>query len=120
MIATPARMPTPPPIAASMIDSATNCAATWRRVAPSARRTPISVRRSSTEITIRLAMPIAPTTSATPPRPRKSAVDEPATATRAASASDGRLTETSSGASGFAVGASRLATATTREVSART
>jgi hypothetical protein len=60
-----------------------------------------------------VGMPIAPTISAIAPRPRKKVVEEPATATRAASASEGRLTETSSGASGLAVGASRSATPTT-------
>jgi hypothetical protein len=71
------------------------------RVAPSARRRPILLRRSSTEMTIRLAIPIAPTSRATAPRPRKRAVEEPTTATRAASASEGRLRATSSG---FGVG----------------
>ena len=46
----------------------------WRRVAPRARRTPISVRRSSTEMTITLAMPTPPTSRATPPRPSSRAV----------------------------------------------
>jgi hypothetical protein len=37
----------------------------WRRVAPSARRSPISLRRSRTEITMMLATPTAPTSGAT-------------------------------------------------------
>ena len=43
------------------------------RRAPSARRSPISVRRSSTAMTMTLAMPMPPTSSATAPRPRNSA-----------------------------------------------
>ena len=39
----------------------------WRRRAPRARRTPISPRRSSTEMTITLVMPTPPTTRATAP-----------------------------------------------------
>ena len=45
---------------------------TWRRVAPSERRSPISERRSSTEMTITFAIPTPPTSSATAPSPRKS------------------------------------------------
>ena len=74
-----------------------------RFVAPSARRRPISERRSSTEMTITLAIPTPPTSSATAPSPRKSAVKASLTAARASSASEGRLTCTSSGFSGFAV-----------------
>ena len=44
-------------------------------VAPSARRSPISDRRSSTEITMMFATPTAPTSSATAPSPRKRAVE---------------------------------------------
>ena len=79
----------------------------WRRVAPSARRSPISERRSSTEITITLAIPTPPTSRATAPRPRNSAVNALLAAARAASASLGRLTSTSSGCSGLAVAPSR-------------
>jgi DNA-binding NarL/FixJ family response regulator len=43
-------------------------------------------------MTIMLAMPTPPTSRATAPSPRKSAVPESATASRAVSASDGRLT----------------------------
>ena len=78
----------------------------WRRVAPSARRRPISERRSSTEMTMTLAIPTPPTSSATAPRPRNSEVNAPSAAARASSASDGRETDTSSGFSGFAVPAS--------------
>src|SRR5207245_3762144 len=42
----------------------------WPLVAPRARRRPISERRSSTEITMMLATPTAPTSKATAPRPR--------------------------------------------------
>ncbi len=48
-----------------------------RRVAPSARRSPISERRSSTEMTITFAMPTPPTSSATAPSPRNSEVNAP-------------------------------------------
>jgi len=48
-----------------------------------------------------LAMPIPPTSSATAPSPRNRVVVEPAMANRAASASDGRLTDTSSGSRGL-------------------
>ena len=73
------------------------------RVAPSARRSPISVRRSSTDISITLAMPTPPTMSATAPSPRNSAVNAVAAAARASSASDGRVTVTPLGSSGLAV-----------------
>ena len=56
-----------PPSSASTAASTRNCAAMWMRRAPSARRTPISPRRSSTEITITLVMPTPPTTRATAP-----------------------------------------------------
>ena len=79
----------------------------WRRVAPSARRRPISPRRSSTEMTMMLAMPIAPTSSATAPRPSSRVVNWPLAAARASSASAGRLTWTPSALWGAAVGASR-------------
>ena len=39
-------------------------------VAPRARRRPISLRRSRTEMTMMLATPTAPTRSATAPRPK--------------------------------------------------
>ena len=72
---------------------------------PSARRSPTSERRSSTEITMTLAIPTPPTSSATAPRPRNSDVNAVLAAARATSASDGRDTSTSSGCSGFAVAA---------------
>ena len=75
------------------------------RVAPSDRRSPISARRSSTEMTIVLATPTPPTSSATAPSPSSSAVNVASVAGSAASASDGRDTSTSSGASGLAVAA---------------
>jgi len=57
-------------------------------VAPRDRRRPISDRRSSTEITIVLATPTPPTSSATAPRPSSSPVSVLLTAARAARASD--------------------------------
>src|SRR4051812_21755176 len=66
----PASTPTMPPMAASRIDSPRNCVRIWLLVAPSARRRPISDRRSSTEMIMMLATPTAPTISATIPRPR--------------------------------------------------
>src|SRR5437588_4414311 len=76
----------------------------WRRVAPSARRKPISPRRSSTEITMMLAIPIAPTINATAPSPSSSVVKCPLAAARASSTFDGRLTWTPSGFWGPVVG----------------
>ena len=56
-MAAPSATPSAPPSPASSTDSTRNWVRTWRRVAPSARRTPISARRSSTEMTMTLAMP---------------------------------------------------------------
>lgn len=53
-----------------------------------------------------LATPTAPTSSATTPSPRNRLSNAPSAAARAVSASDGWLTSTSAGASGFAVCAS--------------
>ena len=77
-------------------------------------------RRSSTAITMTLAIPMPPTSSATAPRPRNSVVDAAATASRAVSAAEGWLTATSSRCSGFAVGPSRLATCSVWLTSVRT
>jgi hypothetical protein len=66
----------------------------WRRRAPSARRNPTSERRSSTEMIITLAIPIAPTRRATAPAPRKSEVKALSAAACALRASEGRLTAT--------------------------
>ena len=66
--------PMRPPASPIAVLSSRNCAATWRRPAPSARRRPISPTRSSTETSVTLAIPIAPTRSETPPRSRKSAL----------------------------------------------
>ncbi len=68
-----------------------------RRVAPSARRNPISLRRSSTEMTMMLAIPIARTSSATPPSPNSSVVNWPLAPARAWSEFEGRLTCAPSG-----------------------
>ena len=66
--------PDPPPQPGQQHRLDQELAATWRRVAPRARRTPISARRSSTEMTITLAMPTPPTSRATAPRPSSRAV----------------------------------------------
>ena len=97
-----------------------NCPRIWRRVAPSARRSPISVRRSSTEITMMFATPMPPTSSATLPRPSRSPVKVVSVTLRAAIASDGRSTSTSPGELGLAVGASTAATGRTWLWTART
>ena len=68
---TPSTMPTAPPRSASRIASERNCVRMLPFVAPSARRSPISLRRSRTEMTMMFATPTAPTSSATAPRPRK-------------------------------------------------
>src|SRR5260370_25500189 len=49
--------PAAPPARDSRIASARNWARIWPQVAPSARRSPISERRSSTEMTMMLATP---------------------------------------------------------------
>ena len=69
--------------------SARNCSATWRRVAPRARRRPISERRSRTEMTMTLAIPTLPTRRATAPRPSSSPLYAPLAATSAFRMSDG-------------------------------
>src|SRR6266545_1679417 len=73
----------------------------------------ISARRSSTEITIVLATPMPPTSSATAPRPSSRPVKVLSTAAWAASASEGLDTSTSLGCAGLAVLASRSRTAST-------
>ena len=85
----------------------------WVRVAPSARRSPISERRSSTDMSMMLATPTPATNRATAASPRNSEVKAPAAAARAASASDGRVTVTSLGFSGLAVPARTDATSST-------
>ncbi len=59
------------------------------RHAPRARRSPISERRSRTEMTMMLATPIAPTSSATAPRPRNRVSSAPLASAWAVSASEG-------------------------------
>src|SRR2546423_14124701 len=68
--AAPVMTPAAAPARDSRMASARNWVRIWPRVAPSARRSPISERRSSTEMTMMLATPIAPTSSATAPSPR--------------------------------------------------
>ena len=96
------QQPAIPPNAASSADSVKNLARMLRRVAPRARRRPISPRRSSTEITMMFAIPIAPTSSATAPSPSSRVVNWPLAAALASSTSDGRLTWTPSGFCGSA------------------
>ena len=95
----------------------------WMRmcplVAPSARRSPISERRSSTEMSMTLPTPMAPTSRETAPRPRNRLFSAPLASARATSASEGWETSTWSGCSGLAVAASRSWTALTWSVCAR-
>ena len=76
-------------MADSSSDSVRNCDVMCRRVAPSARLSPISERRSMTLMTMTLAIPTPPTSSATAPRPSSSDVNAPSAAALASSASDG-------------------------------
>ena len=120
MPAIPSSTPPSPPSVLSRTDSVRNWVEMCRRVAPSARRSPISERRSSTEITITLAMPTPPTSSATAPRPSSSEVNAPFAAAFASSASEGRETATCSGFSGSAEAGSSERTSPRRLSSART
>src|SRR5207247_2068617 len=85
--------PPRPPMAEMSTASTRNWVRTSPLVAPNARRRPISVRRSSTAITIMLAIPTPPTRRATAPSPRSRAVSAQLVVARAASASDGRVEE---------------------------
>src|SRR6516162_7365364 len=118
--AAPMPTPHPPPSTDSSNASSRNWLPMCPRVAPSARRSPISRRRSMTEITMTLAMPSPPARMATAPSPSSSVVPEFCTSRRAASASDGRLTWTCSGWLGQAVRASRAAVTAVWLVSVRT
>jgi hypothetical protein len=69
----PSAVPAIPPRPASSTDSVRNWPRICPRLAPSARRRPISARRSSTEITMVLATPMPPTSNATAASPRNSA-----------------------------------------------
>ena len=72
--------PAIPPMAESSSDSVRNWLVMWRRVAPSARRRPISDLRSITLITITFAIPTPPTSNATAPSPSRSEVKAPSAA----------------------------------------
>src|SRR5215475_5036871 len=72
-------------------------------VAPSARRRPISERRSSTEMTMMLATPTAPTSSATAPRPRNRVSSASLASAWAVSAAEGWETPTWPEFSGLAL-----------------
>src|SRR5260370_1448882 len=74
------------------------------------RRSPISERRSRTEMTMMLATPIAPTSGATAPSPRNRVSRAPAASARAVSAAEGWETSTWFGFSGLAWSPSRLST----------
>ncbi|HEX4656028.1 MAG TPA: hypothetical protein VH307_01475 [Streptosporangiaceae bacterium] len=76
----------------------------------SARRSPISERRSRMEMTIMLATPMAPTSSATAPRPRNRVSRAPLASAWAVSAAEGWETVTWPGFSGLACAPSRLST----------
>jgi hypothetical protein len=73
-------------------------------------------RRSSTEMTMMWATPIAPTSSATAPKPRNRVSSAPSASARAVSAAEGWETMTWLEFSGLACAASRLST---RVVAAR-
>ena len=55
--------------------SARNWTLMWLRLAPSERRKPISLRRSSTEMIIVLATPMPPTSRAMDPTPASRVVN---------------------------------------------
>src|SRR5262249_32690303 len=80
--------------------SVRNWVPTWLLVAPRARRGPISPRRSSTEMTMTLATPTPPISSATAPRPSTRLPRALVAAARAMSTSEGRLTWTAFGSAG--------------------
>ena len=85
----------------------------WRRPAPSARRRPISPTRSSTETSVTLAMPIAPTSSDTPPSSRNRALRSFSIAPRSRRGSGGAATFSRSGSAGLsAIGAWRAISST--------
>jgi hypothetical protein len=94
--------PAMPPVSESRMASERNWTRIWPRVAPSARRSPISCRRSSTEMIMMLATTTAPTSSATAPRPRNSVSNAPTASACAVSAADGWDTLTPLGSSGLA------------------
>src|SRR5262249_13957778 len=110
---TPSAGPASPPMPERISASVRNRAPTWRRVAPNARRSPISLRRSSTAMIMTLAIPTAPTTRAMLPKARKSPVSAPCVAARAARTSEGWLTVTWSGLAGLADAAMTDRTAAT-------
>ena len=88
------------------VDSHTNCIATARRAAPTARRRPISLRRSMTETSAVLETETAPITSETAARPSRSACISFSTPLRKLRRSEGLETERFSAPSGkTAVGA---------------
>ena len=120
VMAAPSTTPASPPITASSIDSTRNCIRMCLRVAPRARRTPISVRRSSTDITMMLAMATPATRRATAPRPMSSPVRAWSAARLASRASAGRVTSTASGCWGLTVAGITSATALSDSGSART
>src|SRR6266566_3600654 len=117
--ATPAATPAMPPAKASRMASDRNWIRIWPLVAPRARRSPISERRSSTEMTMMLATPTVPTSSATAPRPRNRVSNAPLASAWAVSAAEGWETSTSEGFSGLAWAASRLSTRSTWLVTAQ-
>ena len=72
--------------------------------------TPISILRSSTDITITFAIATPPTRRATDPRPKRRFVKATSAASCASSASEGLETLTWSGFSGFIEGANTSTT----------
>ena len=89
----PAVAPITPPTRPIAVDSTRNRVAMCRRLAPTARRSPISPTRSSTDTSVTLAMPMAPTSSDTAPRMRNGEFASLATRLRKASGDGGVRTE---------------------------
>ena len=104
----PAPTPTAPPMRARRTASARNWTRMWPLVAPRARRSPISDRRSRTEMIMMLATPTAPTSSATAPRPKKRPSKAPWASAWATRAAEGWETSTSLGFCGLAVAAEEV------------
>ena len=92
--------PMMPPITPIEALSSRNCAAMWLRVAPIARRRPISPVRSITPTSVMFAIPIAPTTSDSPPSSRNITFRSVCTSSRTRRGSRGTSTLRDRGSSG--------------------
>ena len=93
------RRATPPTMPIDALSSR-NCAAMWPRVAPIARRRPISPVRSITPTRVMLAMPRAPTISDRPPSSRNIMSRSVCTSSRTRRGSCGTCTRSVRGSSG--------------------